>query len=138
MKDLYHNLAIQQALAPQVATSSKTSAAIDLQGFESATVVFALGASGDTLSGSLYWTLTLEHSDASGSGYETVPASALISGAESVVIDAPAEDELAVSFGYVGTKRYLKAVATATGSHSNGTPMAMIALKGNPGFMPAA
>lgn len=137
MKDLYNNIAVQQALAPVVATTTQTSATIDLQGFNSAGVVFSLGQSGDTLSGSVYWTLKLQESD-NDSSYTDVAAADLLNGAASVTIDAPAEDETSISFGYIGSKRYLQAVATKTGTHSNGTPLAVLALKGDAHRAPVA
>lgn len=138
MKDLYHNIKVQQALNPQNSTSTKTSDAIDLQGFNAASVVFAVGASADSLSGSIYWTLKLQHSDSENSNYEDVATADLLNDAATVVIDSASEDDAAYSFGYVGNKRYLKGVATPTGSHSSGTPLAILALKGEAGLNPVA
>ncbi|MDX1974463.1 MAG: hypothetical protein SFT92_02180 [Rickettsiales bacterium] len=137
MRDLYHNIAVSQPLNPVVSSTTKTSSAIDLQGFESAVVLFSVGLSGDTLSGSVYWTLKLQHSD-DNSTYTDIAASDNSAGVATVVIDAAAEDEVAVVFGYVGSKRYLKALATPTGTHTNGTPIGMIALRGNATYLPAA
>ena len=135
MHDLYHNIAVQQALNPVTATSNQTSAAIDLRGFNSATVVFAVGQSGDTLSGSLCWTLKLQDSD-DNSSYSDVTTAGLVNSAASYVIDDAAKDETAYSFGYIGGKRYLKAVATKTGTHTNGTPIGVLALKGHASLKP--
>lgn len=137
MRDLLHNIKIQQALDPVVATTTKTSAAIDLLGYDSAAVIVSVGNSGDTLSGSVYWTLKLQESD-DNSSYSDVAVGNLHNSAATVVIDAPSEDTLPVSFGYKGSKRYLKAIATATGTHTNGTPMAMIAVLGRPAQAPVA
>lgn len=130
MRDLYHNVAISQPLIPVVATADQTSSAIDMQGFNSLVVIFDVGNSGDTLSGSVFWTLKLQHSD-DNSVYTDVAVGDLLNGATTVVIDAPAEDSLAVPFGYGGTKRYVKAVATKTGTHTNGTPLGVLALRGH-------
>lgn len=135
MRDLYHNLLVTQHLSPVVSTTAKTSTAIDLQGFDSVEVVFAIGLSADTLSGSVYWTLKLQHSDDNVEYADT--AAADHSGSATVVIDAASEDETSYAFGYVGNKRYLKAVATPTGTHSNGTPIGIIALRGTPAYRPA-
>ena len=136
MKDLYHNLAVQDILDAVNATSTRTSAAIDMQGFDSLTVIFSVGNSADTLSGSVYWTLKLTHSDVD-SGYEDVPLSGLLNTSATYVINTPSADNVAIPFGYIGGKRYVKAVATATGTHTNGTPMSMVALKGHPSMRPA-
>lgn len=135
MRDLYHNLSVTQPLNPAVATTTKTSSAIDLQGYGSALVVFSIGATGDTLSGSVYWTLKLQHSD-DDSSYADVAVADLNNTAATVVIDASTEDETSHGFGYVGTKRYLKAVATPTGTHTNGTPIGVVALRGNAAYRP--
>lgn len=135
MRDLYHNIAVQDILDAVVATSTRTSATVDLQGFDSLSILFSIGNSADTLSGSVYWTLKLTHSDDDAS-YSDVTASGLLNSSATYVINTPTGDNVAVPFGYVGGKRYVRAVATATGSHSSGTPMAMVALKGNPSLRP--
>lgn len=135
MRDLYHNVRVTQHVTPAVATTTKTSTAIDLQGYHGASVAFALGASGDTLSGSVYWTLKLQHSD-DDSSYSDVTAADLLNGTATIVVDSASEDETVYSFGYIGAKRYLKAVATPTGTHTNGTSMSVVALRGNAGYQP--
>lgn len=136
MRDLYHNLLVTQHLNPAVATTTKTSTAVDLQGFDGGEVVFSIGQSGDTLSGSVYWTLKIQHSDDDVQYTDTVAAD-LHNGAATIVVDSSAEDETAYAFGYVGSKRYLKAIATPTGTHSNGTPIGIIAVRGNAAYKPA-
>jgi hypothetical protein len=135
MKDLYHNLNVQQVLSPVVSTTSKTSSAIDMQGFESAIVSVAIGQSGDSLSGSVYWTLKLQHSDTD-SGYADVTADELMNDSATVVVNSSSLDETAYNFGYKGGKRYVKAVATPSGSHSSGTPIAMLAVQGHASYSP--
>ncbi len=135
MKDLYHNIAVSQVIDPATATTTQTSSTIDLQGYDSLSVVFSIGASGDTLSGSVYWTLKLQDSD-DDSSYSDVAAAGVLNTAATVTIDDPTEDDTAYTIGYSGGKRYVKAVATPTGTHTNGTPMAIIALRGTPSIAP--
>jgi hypothetical protein len=137
MRDLFHNVLVTQHFNPVVSSVTRTSTAIDLQGFNSASVVFTIGQSGDTLSGTVLWTLKLQHSDDDVT-YVDVPLADLTNGAATVVIDAPLEDRTAYSFGYVGPRRYLKGVATPTGTHSVGTPIGMLALRGTPSYAPVA
>lgn len=137
MKDLFHKVLVTQHLSPVVATTTKTSTAIDLQGFNSASVVVSLGLAADTLSVSLYWTLKLQHSNDDVT-YEDTVAADLNSTALTVVVDSSSKDRTAYSFGYQGGRRYLKAVATPTGSHSSGTPIAMLALRGTAAYAPVA
>lgn len=135
MRDLYRNILVTQHLNPATATTTKTSTTVDLQGYDSANVLISLGQSGDTLSGSLYWTLKLTHSD-DDSSYSDVALAELTNSAATVVVDSSAKDRTVYGFGYVGGKRYLRAVATNTGTHTNGTPMAMVALRGTASYRP--
>jgi hypothetical protein len=135
MADLYHNVVTQQVLNPAVSNTTKTSSTIDLQGFYSSTVVFSVGQSGDTLSGSVFWTLKIQHSD-DDSTYVDVPLSGLLNAAQTVVVDSSTKDRAAYGFGYIGGKRYVKAVATPTGTHTVGTPIGVIALKGDASISP--
>ncbi len=139
MRDLYNNINVLQALNPQTSTTTKTSSTIDLQGYNAALVLFAIGASGDTLSGSVFWTLKLQHSD-DDSSYADVTTADLLGGvsAAPIVVDAPGEAQLTYKFGYVGAKRYLKGVATPTGTHTNGTPIGILALRGNANLSPVS
>jgi hypothetical protein len=137
MRDLFNNIAVQQATSPATATNTVTSATIDMQGYNSLAVLFAIGNSGDTLSGSQLWTLKLQHSDIDGS-FADVTAADLLGGMTTVVIDDPAKDDTVVKFGYIGSKRYLKAVATKTGTHTNGTPIGILAVKGNANLSPVS
>ncbi len=135
MRDLYHNVLVTQHLNPVTSTATKTSTAIDLQGYNSAEVVFAIGLSGDTLSGSVLWTLKLQHSDDDSTYTDTTTAD-LNNTAATIVIDSSSEDETAYSFGYIGNKRYLKGIATPTGTHTNGTPIGILALRDSAAYRP--
>lgn len=135
MRDIYHNILVSQHLSPVVSTATKTSTAIDLQGYNGASVVFSLGLAADTLSGSVYWTLKLQHSDDDSTYTDTVAAD-LNSTALTVVVNSSSLDRTAYSFGYQGGKRYLKAVATPTGTHTNGTPIGMLALRSVAAYAP--
>lgn len=135
MRDIYHNILVTQHLSPAVSTTTKTSTAIDLQGYNGSDVIFTLGLAADTLSGSIYWTLKLQHSD-DDSTYSDLVVSDLNSSSLTVVIDASTKDRASYSFGYQGNKRYLKAVATPTGTHTNGTPIGVLALRGGASYTP--
>ena len=135
MRDLYHNILPTQVLNPIVSTGTKTSSTIDLQGFNGLSVVYTLGLSADTLSVSLYWTLTLQHSD-DGSTFTACATTDSNAGVNSITVNATTLDRTAYSIGYIGAKRYLQAVATPTGSVSSGMPIGMVALKGVPNYRP--
>ena len=135
MRDLYRNILVTQHFNPATRTAATTSTSIDLQGYSSANVLFAVGASGDTLSGSVLWTLKLTHSD-DDSVYTDVALAELNNTTATVVIDSSAKDKTVYGFGYNGAKRYLRAVATPTGTHTTGTPMGMVALRGTAAYAP--
>lgn len=135
MRDIYRNVLVTQHFNPAVSSVTRTSTAIDTQGFNSVNVVFAIGASGDTLSGSVYWTLKLQHSD-DDSTYTDVVAADLLNSSLTVVVDSSAKDKTAYAFGYTGSKRYLKGIATPTGTHTNGTPIGMLAMRGTAAYAP--
>lgn len=135
MRDLYRNILVTQHVNPATKNTTTTSTTIDLQGYNSVNILFAIGQSGDTLSGSLYWTLKLTHSD-DDSSYSDVPLADLNNTAATVVVDSSAKDRTVYGFGYEGAKRYLRAVATPTGTHTSGTPMGVIALRGTPAYSP--
>jgi len=135
MRDLYRNILVAQHFNPAVSTVTRTSTTIDLQGFNSTNVIFSIGQSGDTLSASVYWTLKLQHSD-DDSSYSDVTATDLLNTAATIVIDSSTKDRTAYGFGYIGVKRYLKGVATPTGTHSVGTPIGMLSLRGTPAYAP--
>lgn len=135
MRDLYRNVLVTQHFNPAVSSVTRTSTAIDLQGFNSLDVVFAIGQAGDTLSGTVYWTLKLQHSDDDVTYTDTVAADLLNSTVTSV-IDASTKDKMAYAFGYVGGKRYVKGVATPTGTHTVGTPIGMLSLRSTAAYSP--
>lgn len=135
MRDLYRNILVTQHFNPATRTAATTSTTIDLQGYNSANILFAVGQSGDTLSGSLFWTLKLTHSD-DDSAYVDVPLVDLNNPSATVVINASTLDRTVYGFGYNGNRRYLRAVATPTGTHTVGTPMGIVALRGTPAYSP--
>jgi len=135
MRDLYSNVLVTQISNPATATTTRTSSAVDLQGFNSLSMLVSLGQAADTLSGSLFWTLKLTHSNDDVTYVDTVAAD-IISGIPTMVVNATTLDEATYAFGYAGIRRYIKAVATPTGSHVSGTPIGMVALRGTPAYSP--
>lgn len=135
MRDIYGNILVTQISNPATSNTTRTSSAVDLQGFNSLSMLVSLGQSGDTLSGSVYWTIKITHSN-DDSTYTDAAAADISAGAASVVVNATTLDKTTYGFGYIGSKRYVKAVATPTGTHTNGTPMAMLALRGNAAYSP--
>lgn len=140
MKDITHNLLAVKSIDPIVGnnTSEGTGVGVDLAGFEGALLLAHIGASLDTLSGSVYMTVGFQESDVVGSGYADIAAADLLGGLNNVVIDAAAEDEIVIQRGYVGAKQFVRVLITFTGTHTNGTPISAVVIKGLPRHAPAA
>lgn len=108
--DLDKSVSVAVSVAPAaIKTTTSTGTGVDLSGFAAATVVVPVGAITDGTH-----TLSIEESDASGSGYATVAAGQLSGTPGALVASTPVE------IGYLGTKRYIRAVVTVTGSPSTG------------------
>lgn len=120
MRDLSHNIGVVQALAPAVYAATTAGTAVDLLGFNSAALVINTGA---IVSSGLY-VVSLEESDASGSGFAAVAAGDMIG-------ELPDALEASTTYkvSYIGNKRYLKATITKT----SGTSIAAgaVIIKGN-------
>lgn len=100
---------------------------IDLTGYSSCTILCAIGAM--TNSGSGQWTFTLQESDSQSSGFSTVGSADVlldyglndgsISSGVFATVDAASEDEAVYTIGYIGSKRYVRVVATAANTPGN-------------------
>jgi hypothetical protein len=127
MKDLYSNVGIDAAVVPATLTATNTSAAIDLQGFESAMVIIQTGAIG----GAGNFTPKLTECATSGGTYTDV-ADADLNGIFPAVLAASSIYRV----GYRGSKRFIKTVLTLN-SGTNILAGAMI-VKGDPANGPVA
>ncbi len=142
MRDLFNNLKIDDLTLAQVITADEASTAADLQGFEAALLMAIIGNSGDTLSGSVYISLEIQHgdvadgSDAAACVQADVIGVTLAAAGQFALIDAPAEDSQTFKVGYVGTKRYVRVNINVTGTHTVGFPAAVIIAKGNANSLP--
>jgi len=130
LRDVWGGVKIEMVDAPIIRTATLTGATIDLKGYEGVNVIAAFGASGDTLSGSLYWTGKLQES-ADDSSWSDVAAGDVIGATTNVfaLVDAPGDIDAVYSLGYRGTKRYVRAVITEVGVHTNGTDFGLLAAK---------
>ena len=130
MRDLANRVVQTAVLAPVVQNATVTSSAIDLEGFNSAMISVATGIEGVTLSGSVFWTFILQHSD-DDSTYTVVSSNtdvtdgSIDSNGIFLTLDANAETPQVSGIGYIGGKRYLKVVTTKNGTMSAGTPISV-------------
>ena len=141
MKDLKNNISVVQAIAPEALDADNTPAAIDLRGFESATVVIHVGVGGITFTTDNKVEFKLTHSD-DDSTYEAVAVADVIGlssvGTGGIIHSLTAAHAAGVvtSVGYRGGKRYLKLLADFSGSHASETPMSAVVVKGDPNYSP--
>lgn len=148
MQDMYNIFNVQQVIDPANTTTDVDSDAVDLQGYEGVLLAVAVGESGDSLSGTVKIELEVEHADDDGTGspgaWTDVADDDLLNFVAGTndgcfaVIDAAAEDDAVYTTSYIGTKRYVRVVANLVGSHSNGTPIGAIAVKGFGRHQPSA
>ncbi|WP_425963777.1 hypothetical protein [Rhizobium nepotum] len=126
MRDIVHNIAVVQAVAPADIAATTQGTSIDLLGFDSVAFIATTGAR--TASGA--FTLTLEESD----------DNATFTAVDADHYQAPVSGNLAANstakVGYRGFKRYIRPVLTK----GSGTSIfaSVIAIKGNAVDRPVA
>jgi len=140
MKDLSNNIVPAVSIINAVKTAAGNGTGVDLQGYEGATVIVDVGAEGDTLSSSVYFEVSLEESD-DDSTYTDVAQAGIIDGTIAaggifLKLDGTAGGDPDTAggifrVGYVGNKRYIRVVLAKTGTHSNGTPIGAIVVRGS-------
>ena len=140
--DLENETTVSQIVNPVVVSTDELSSEIDMAGFRDLTAVVNVGESGDTLSGSVYIELEMQHSDTTGSGYVAC-ADADITNAVTgtntgtfALIDAAAEDDAFFMSQYIGDKQFVKVNVNVTGTHTNGTPIGASAVQSGENYLP--
>lgn len=109
MRDIKNNVDVSQSLGPAARTTSANGTGIDLRDHDGAMVVWHPGTITDGTH-----TPTLEESDTLGSGY-TVVAAADMQGTFAALAS-----NVIQRVGYVGSKRYIRAVITVSGATTGG------------------
>ena len=140
MKDLSNNISPAVSLPAAVRTAAANGTGVDLQGYESATVLVDVGAEGDTLSSSVHFEISLEESDDNSTFTDVAQASiidgTIASGGIFLKLDGTTGGDPDTTggifrVGYVGNKRYIRVVLAKTGTHSNGTPIGAMVVRGS-------
>ena len=105
MKDLSNNISPAVSLAAATRTAAANGTGVDLQGYESATVLVDVGAEGDTLSSSVYFEVSLEESDDDSTYTDVAQASivdgTIASGGIFLKLDGTANGNPAVSYTHL-------------------------------------
>lgn len=139
MKDLHNNIKVVQALDPATVTADANGSGIDRQGFCAVEHIVSVGESGDTLSGSVYIELVIQESSDNSTWADVTAAADVLVGADGIsaapdssgvfaTVDAAAEDDRHFRIGYRGSERYSRVQVDVTGTHTNGTPIAVLAV----------
>lgn len=129
IEDLKNNLSIRSGLAAAtIATDTTTNGiAINMQGFEGGVMMLRVG----TLTDGTY-TLGVEESDSSGSGYTAIPAARL--GATPIALAAANEHD---AIGFLANKQFVRATILSAATTSGADITASCAL-GMPNQGPVA
>jgi len=131
MRDIANNIEVVASVVPAVITSTPTPpTATDLRGFNSAMVVFAVGAA-DVANADETYLPGLEESDTLGSGFTAVDSGDLDGAVTTLLLNTVRK------IGYKGTKRYIRPIITIAGTTPSIAVGAVIA-KGNPDQKPVA
>lgn len=131
--DLKNFLDVDMCIAPAQYTGTKSDGTIiDLQGYESATVMVGIGAV-STADGSNYFTITVTEGDNSALS-DGATATKLI-GAFELINSTSADPNTVQLVGYYGGKRYVRVVATETGTAD--ATFGCWVIKGHPLYKPA-
>jgi hypothetical protein len=135
MKDIHSDLKVVVAIAAEALAADNTPPAIDLQGYDAAELILAVGVGGITFSGTNKVEFKLTHSD-DNSSYAAVEQDDVlgVTVASGGIIKALTSAHAAAAVyraGYKGGKRYLKLLADFSGTHGTATPIAAVAVLGH-------
>ena len=128
MRDLASSIGVVQTLAPVDYSATTKGTAVDLQGFDSAAVVVNTGA----ITSSGKYVVSVQESDTTTDGdFGNVDAKDLLG-----ALPAELAATSAYKIGYVGNKRYIRAVITKTSGTS--IVAGAVVIKGSPALAPVA
>jgi len=137
MKDMFYPTAPVPSVNPEASTTSIDGETVDLQGYEGALVLAAMGVAGITLSGSNKIEFEVEESD-DDSTWTDVADDDLVGHVDGTndgcfgVVDTDTDDESVVfSAAYVGAKRYIRVVANFIGTHGTASPVSASVIRGH-------
>lgn len=135
MRDLASNIAVRTVIAPAVISDNTAAvgAVIDRLGFDSLAYVITSGTLADA---DATFTVLLEESDSSGSGFTAVADADLI-GTEADASFTFANDGVVRKLGYRGHKRYTRLTITPAGN-SGSAPLAAVAVLGHAVTLPVS
>jgi hypothetical protein len=133
--DLMNNIDVKRVISPvSVAdTTAQVGTVVDGQGFGSVTYLIATGSIADA---DATFTVLLEESDASGSGFAAV-ADADLLGTEVLAGFQFDDDNECRKLGYIGSKRYTRLTITPV-ANASAALLSAVAVLGSPSIAPTA
>lgn len=136
MRDLMNNIQLKRVISPAAAVTDNTAfvgQVVDKRGYDSLTYAIATGSLADA---DATFTVLLEESDASGSGFAAVDDKDLL-GTEALASFTFADDDKVFKIGYIGNKRYTRLTITPANNTGN-VFISAVAVLGHPALAPAA
>lgn len=132
MNDFEHNIKSDKLLKNQTITATTASSSVDLLMYGLCRLSVVLGDSGDTLDASNHIQLEVQESadDSTFTAVADADLSAAVTGTVTGTFAKAASaagDDTLYQVEYRGKKRYVKVNARLTGTHTNGTPITVIA-----------
>jgi hypothetical protein len=141
---LKEEVKFEVSLAPATRTSDANGASVDRLGYEGPVTFMAqLGVAGDTLSASVKIEAEVQHCDDNSTWVAAADADieTAVTGTNTgtfASVQASGNANQTYTGRYIGSKRYVRCVMNLTGTHTNGTPSAVLAAKEQPRHAPAA
>ena len=135
MKDLMNLIDVKRVISPvSVAdNTAQVGTVVDRKGYDGLTYIIAPGSIADA---DATFTVLLEESDASGSGYTAVSDDDLI-GTEVLAAFQFDDDNECRKLGYKGSKRYTRLTITPV-NNASAALLAAVAVLSSPAIMPTA
>lgn len=129
MQDLMNSIDVKRVISPVSVsdTTAQVGTVVDRKGFDSVTYVIALGSIADA---DATFTVLLEESDASGSGFAAVADADLI-GTEVLAAFQFDDDNECRKLGYKGAKRYTRMTITPV-ANASAALLSAVAVLGHP------
>lgn len=139
MRDMMNQLHTTYLFAPIAAqtnsSTARTSAIIDLRGYDACTLVLINGTNTDA---DATFAVEVTESDDSGMSGATAVADGDLVGTEALAGFTFADDTETRKIGYKGSKRYIQVTVTPTGNNAGDWFMAGVAILGRPYQAPTA
>ena len=130
-----------QSFAPIILTADQNGTGVDTRGFDSTTMIFDVGITGDTLSGSVFVELEVEDSPDNSVWTDAadVDLTNFVTGTNTgtvAKIISNSDDARLYTTGYIGDKRYVRGVVNLTGTHTNGIEVGILVVNGHAHITP--